>query len=150
MRWNIYIVLWFNITDSLIRVASNSKKNNASLLCILIAGFILWGCMGSLAWLIRRWLVNQVWGWISHQWKYLLPQSLSWFLFETDLSFFQPCSVHGWTSAFLPDVRRLCGAIEGRLGHFLPRWIRAGWQAVIRNRLSFPIMIPVIKSVTFL
>ena len=29
----------------------------------------------------------------------------------------QPASVHGWTSAFLLDVHRLCGAIEGKLSH---------------------------------
>jgi len=41
---------------------------------------------------------------------------------------FQPFSVHGWTSVFLHDVHRLCGAIEGRLRHFLPHWPRMGWQ----------------------
>jgi len=25
----------------------------------------------------------------------------------------------------------MCGVIEGRLSHFLPRWLRAGWQSVI-------------------
>jgi len=44
--------------------------------------------------------------------------------------FFQPSSVHGWTLAFLLAVHRLCGAIEGRLSHFLPRWLRTGWQSV--------------------
>jgi len=32
--------------------------------------------------------------------------------------FFQPSSVHGWISAFLLNIHRLCGAIEGRLSHF--------------------------------
>ena len=29
---------------------------------------------------------------------------------------------------------RLCGAIEGRLSHFLPHWLRMGWQNVIDSR----------------
>ena len=45
--------------------------------------------------------------------------------------FHQPSSVHGWTSAFLLAVHRLCGVIEGRLSHFLPRWLRTGWQSAI-------------------
>jgi len=45
--------------------------------------------------------------------------------------FHQPSSVRGWTSAFLLTVDRLCGVIEGRLSHFLPRWLRTGWQSVI-------------------
>jgi len=40
-------------------------------------------------------------------------------------------SVRGWTSAFLLAVHRLCGVIEGRLSHFLPRWLRTGWQSAI-------------------
>jgi len=43
----------------------------------------------------------------------------------------QPLSAHGWTSAFHPNVHRLCGAIEGRLSHFLPLWLRKGWRSVI-------------------
>jgi len=39
--------------------------------------------------------------------------------------------VRGWTSAFLLDVHGLCSAIEGRLSHRLPRWLRTGWQRVI-------------------
>jgi len=30
-------------------------------------------------------------------------------------------------------VHRLCGVIEGRLSHFLPRWLRTGWQTVISH-----------------
>jgi len=45
--------------------------------------------------------------------------------------FYQPSSVHGWTSAFLLAVHRLCGVIEGRLSHFLPPWLRTGWQSAI-------------------
>jgi len=45
--------------------------------------------------------------------------------------FCQPSSVHGWTSAFLLAVHRLCGVFEGRLSHFLPRWLRRGWQSAI-------------------
>jgi len=45
--------------------------------------------------------------------------------------FYQPLSVHGWTSAFLLAVHSLCGVIEGRLSHFLPRWLRTGWQSAI-------------------
>jgi len=37
------------------------------------------------------------------------------------LYLFQPLSVQGWISAFLLAVHRLCGAIEGRLSHLLPR-----------------------------
>jgi len=40
-------------------------------------------------------------------------------------------SAIGWTSAFLLAVHRLCGVIEGRLSHFLPRWLRTGWQSAI-------------------
>jgi len=50
-----------------------------------------------------------------------------------NLLFYQPLSVRGWTSAFLLAVHRLCGVIEGRLSHFLPRWLRRGWQSVIRQ-----------------
>jgi len=39
---------------------------------------------------------------------------------------FQPLS-----SAFLLDVQRVCDAIEGRLSHFQPRWLRRGWHSVI-------------------
>jgi len=28
-------------------------------------------------------------------------------------SFFQPLSAHGWTSTFLLDIHRLCGALRG-------------------------------------
>ena len=34
-------------------------------------------------------------------------------------------------SAFRLAVHRLCGFVEGRLSHFLPRWLRTGWQSVI-------------------
>jgi len=47
--------------------------------------------------------------------------------------FYQPLSVHGWTSAFLLAVHRLCGVFEGWLSHFLPRWLRTGWQSVISS-----------------
>jgi len=50
--------------------------------------------------------------------------------------FFQPFSVHSWTPAFLLAVHRLCGVIEGRLSHFLPRWLRMGWQSVISQGKS--------------
>ena len=30
----------------------------------------------------------------------------------------QPSSPHGWTSAFLLDVHKLCGAIEGEIEPF--------------------------------
>jgi len=43
-------------------------------------------------------------------------------------------SAHRWTSAFLLDVHRLCGAIEGRLSHFLQHWLRMGWQSVISQK----------------
>jgi len=45
--------------------------------------------------------------------------------------FYQPLSVHCWTSAFLLTVHRLRDVIEGRLSHFLPRWLRTGWQGAI-------------------
>ena len=44
---------------------------------------------------------------------------------------YQPSSVRGWTSAFLLAVHRLCGIFEGRLSHFLPRWLRTGWKSAI-------------------
>jgi len=49
-----------------------------------------------------------------------------WLLF-----FYQPSSVHGWTLAFLLAVHRWCGVVEGRLSHFLPHWLRMGWQSAI-------------------
>jgi len=50
---------------------------------------------------------------------------------------FQPLSVHGWTWAFLLAVHRLCGAIERRLSHFLPHWLRMCWQSVSsRGKIS--------------
>ena len=45
--------------------------------------------------------------------------------------FYQPSSVRGGISAFLLAVHRLCGVVEGRLSHFLPRWPRPGWQSAI-------------------
>ena len=45
--------------------------------------------------------------------------------------FYQPLSARGWTSAFLLAVHRMCGVIEGRLSHFLPRWLRTGWRSAI-------------------
>ena len=42
-------------------------------------------------------------------------------------------SIHGWTSAFLLTVRRLCGVVQGRLSLFLPPWFTTGWQSVIRQ-----------------
>jgi len=51
--------------------------------------------------------------------------------FNYDMLFcLQPLSVRGWTSAFPLDVHRLCSAIEGRLSHFPPRWLRTAWQSV--------------------
>ena len=44
---------------------------------------------------------------------------------------FQPLSDRGWTSAFLSNFDRLCGAIQGRLGHHLRSWLRSSWQSVI-------------------
>jgi len=58
-----------------------------------------------------------------------LPRNVFFFFF----SFSHFLSVHGWTSAFLLDVHKLCGAIEGRLSHFPPRWLRTGWHSVIRQ-----------------
>jgi len=54
---------------------------------------------------------------------------------QIDFSLFlsQPLSVHGWTLIFLLDFHRLCGVIEGRLSHFLPRWLRTGWQSAINQ-----------------
>jgi len=37
---------------------------------------------------------------------------------------------------FLLGVRRLCGAIEVRLSHSLPPWLRAGRQRVINLEYS--------------
>jgi len=45
--------------------------------------------------------------------------------------FFSHCLAIVGTSAFLLAVHRLCGVIEGRLSHFLPRYFRTGWQSVI-------------------
>jgi len=54
--------------------------------------------------------------------------------------FYQPLSVRGWTSAFLLAVHRLCGVIEGRLSHFMPRWLRTGWQSAISQGKSLEIL----------
>jgi len=43
----------------------------------------------------------------------------------------QPFSVHGWTSAFLLNFHRFCGAVEGRWSHFLPHWLRRVGQGKI-------------------
>jgi len=57
--------------------------------------------------------------------------------------FIQPLSVHGWTSASLLDVHRLCDVIERMFSHSLPEGL-AGWQSVIsqgnipQNTLSCP------------
>ena len=59
-----------------------------------------------------------------------LTDAMSWLSFH-GLFFYQPSSVREWNLAFLLAVHRLCGAIEGRLSHFLPRWLRTGWQSVI-------------------
>ena len=41
--------------------------------------------------------------------------------------------------SFLLDIHRLWGVIEGgRLSHFLPRWLRAGWQRVISQGIIPP------------
>jgi len=48
----------------------------------------------------------------------------------------KPLSLCGWTSAFLLVVHRLCGAIEGRLSHFLPHRLWTGWQSVISQEKS--------------
>jgi len=60
---------------------------------------------------------------------------------EVRMVFFvnQPLSVRGWTSAFLLDIHRLCGIIEGRLSHFLPRWLRRIWRSVISQAKSLEI-----------
>jgi len=47
---------------------------------------------------------------------------------------FQPLSVHGWTSVFLLDYCRLCGAIERGLRHFLLCWLTLDFQSVISHR----------------
>jgi len=42
--------------------------------------------------------------------------------------------------AFLLAVHRLCGVIEERLGHFLPRWLRMGRQSAISEGKSLKIL----------
>jgi len=54
--------------------------------------------------------------------------------------FYQPSSVRGWTSAFILALHRLCGVIEGRLSHFLSRWLKTGWQSVISQKKSLEIL----------
>jgi len=60
---------------------------------------------------------------------YLQLGSILWSLWSLFIN--QPSSVRGWISAFLLAVHRLCCVIEGRLGHFLPRWLRTGWRSAI-------------------
>ena len=62
-------------------------------------------------------------------WFFIHPLSVHK-AFKSFIFFYQPLSVRGWTSAFLLDFHRLCGAIEGRLSHFLPHWLRTGWQSM--------------------
>ena len=74
-------------------------------------------------------------GFIASTWKaplILLVTSCPLYMYVHFLfCFYQPSSVHSWTSAFLLAVHRSSGVIEGRLSHFLPRWLRTGWQSVI-------------------
>ena len=60
-----------------------------------------------------------------------IPFSLSHSKFITNVVRRKSSYIRGWTSAFLLAVHRLCGVIEGRLSHFLPRWLRTGWQSAI-------------------
>ena len=59
--------------------------------------------------------------------------------FQPWIHFFlnQPLFVHCWTSAFLLVVHRLCGVIERRLSHFLPRWLRTGCDQSGKNPLKY-------------
>ena len=52
-----------------------------------------------------------------------------WIRHEIVRDCFQSCS--GWMYALLLDARGLCGAILGRLSHFLPPRLRTGCQSVI-------------------
>jgi len=63
-------------------------------------------------------------------WRDGLPSTNTWGQIRL-LICFQLLSVRGWTSALFCDFHRLCGVIEGRLSHFLPRGLRTGWQRVI-------------------
>ena len=51
-------------------------------------------------------------------------------IFKTYFTFSHHLSMVG-LSAFLLAVHRLCGFVEGRLSHFLPHWLKTGWQNVI-------------------
>ena len=56
-----------------------------------------------------------------------LLQTPRFYYFRTRVyPFLQPSS-----SLIGLNVHRLCGAIEGRLSHFLPSWFRMGWQSAI-------------------
>ena len=70
-------------------------------------------------------------------------QKLGWVcqIRMTFFSFFQPSSIHGWTLAFLLGVHRLWAVTEGRLSHFLPHWLRTGWQSVISPGKSLEILL---------
>ena len=64
-------------------------------------------------------------------WTYTdLPTGASFSQVSMHLQLF-PSPLRGWTSAFLLAIHRLCGAIEGRLSHLLPRWLKTCWRSVI-------------------
>ena len=115
----------------------NSESNNLVLLCSVDPSFMLPHRSGSAAdprisLLLRCSFFQTDGGQWKPCWKATKLQGsnivIPLFLFRF---FYQPSSIHGWTSAFLLTVHRLCGVFEGRLGHFLPRWLRTGWQSVI-------------------
>jgi len=46
---------------------------------------------------------------------------------------FLSANVCPWLNFGLPPrcPQIVCGVFEGRLSHFLPRWLRTGWQSAI-------------------
>jgi len=55
------------------------------------------------------------------------------FMDDTDLTdFFLSAIVCPWLDFGLsPRCPQVCGVIEARLSHFLPRWLRTGWPSAI-------------------
>ena len=49
-------------------------------------------------------------------------------------SVFHSAIVCPWLNFRFLNVHRSCSAIEGRMSHFLRRWLRTGWQSVINQK----------------
>ena len=81
-------------------------------------------------WCIVRWAECAWTTWSDLYWA-KNRSKLFWVQSQLIVLFIQPSSIQSGTSAFLRVVHKLCGAVEGRLSHILPHWLKTGWQSVI-------------------